>query len=164
MQTNRNHKIHSHFGANDYYQYYRQQGGTVSRSQFGIILKSINLIIADKILEGYSFKMPSRMGILAVTKKKEYVGFKEGKAVTNRPIDYRATLDLWEKNPQAKEERKLVRFINKHTNGWIYKVSYNKYYANYKNKTTFSLQINRKIKRQLAKNIFGGFQIDELVK
>lgn len=160
----RNHRIHSHFGANEYYIYYKRNGGNLTRRQFGNILRSINLKIADKILEGYSFKMPSRMGILAVTRKKEFVGFKDGKAITNRPIDYRATNELWNNNPEAKAQGKLVRFLNKHTNGWIYKVAYNKYYANYKNKSVYSLQINREIKRQLAKNIFNGFQLDELVK
>ena len=159
----RNHVIHSHFGANDFYRYYKNNGGTLSRLAFGNILKSINLKLADKILEGYSFKMPSRMGILAVTRKKEFVGFKDGKAITNRPIDYYSTIKLWNENPEAKAQGKLVRFLNKHTNGWIYKIAYNKYYANYKNKSVYSLQINRKIKRQLAKNIFSGFQLDELV-
>lgn len=158
----RNHRVHSHFGTNDYFRYYKQNGGTISRREFGDVLKDINLKLADKILEGYSFKMPFRMGILSVTRKKEFIGFKDGKAVTNRPIDYKSTIELWNSNPQAKEDGKLVRFLNKHTNGWIYKINYNKYYANYKNKSVYSLQANRKIKRQLAKNIFSGFQLDEL--
>jgi len=159
----RNHKIHSHFGANDFYRYYVSNGGELSRAAFGRILKKINLALSSKILDGYSFKMPSRMGILSVTRKKEFIGFKDGKAVTNRPIDYKSTIDLWNSNPEAKAEKKLVRFINKHTNGWIYKIAYNKNYANYKNKSVYSLQINRDIKRTLASKIFGGFQLDELV-
>lgn len=159
----RNHKIHSHFGANEFYRYYRQNNGKVTRSEFGSILKSINLKLAEKILEGYSFKLPSRMGIISITKRKEYIGFKDGKAITNRPIDFKSTIELWNTNPQAKEDGKLIRFLNKHTNGWIYKISYNKYYANYKNKSVYALQANRQIKRQLAKNIFNGFELDQLI-
>lgn len=159
----RNHKIHSDFGSGDFYHYYKDNGGELPRSSFGRILKNINLGLAEKILDGYSFKMPFRMGIISVTRKKEFIGYKDGKAVTNRPIDYKSTIEMWNANPGAKEQGKLVRFLNKHTNGWIYKIAYNKVYANYKNKSVFSLQINRKIKRKLAENIFGGFQLDELV-
>lgn len=160
----RNHQIHSHFGSNEFYLYYKKNGGKLSRREFGKVLKSINLKLAAKILEGYSFKMPARMGILTITRKKEFVGFKEGRAITNRPIDYYSTNKLWAENPEAKKQGKLVRFLNKHTNGYIYKVAYNKYYANYKNKAVFSLQVNRAIKRQLARNIFNGFQLDEKIR
>lgn len=158
----RNHKIHSHFGSNDFYSYYKENGGELSRRDFGAILKSINNRISDKILEGYSFKMPFRMGILSITRKKEFVGIKDGKAITNRPIDYKSTIELWNSNPEAKEQKKLVRFLNKHTNGWIYKITYNKHYATYTNKTVYAIHINRKINRALAKKLFNGFQIEQL--
>lgn len=163
-QQTRNHKVHSDFGANEYYVYYVKNGGTLSRRQFGDILKDLNTAIAEKILDGYSFKMPSRMGVLSVTKKKEFVDFKDGKAVTNRPIDFKTTMKLWDENPEAKEQKKLVRFLNKHTNGYIYKIAYNRFYATFKNKSVYSIQVNRYLKRGLAKKIFAGFELDALVE
>jgi hypothetical protein len=164
MTQTRNHKIHSHFGANEYYTFYVKQGGTLSRRQFGEILKDLNYSIGEQILSGYSFKLPCRMGVLAVTKKKEFVDYKEGKAVTNRPIDFKATMEMWEKYPEAKEQKKLVRHLNKHTNGYIYKIAFNRFYATFKNKSVYSVQVNRWIKRGLAKKIFGGFELDALVE
>ncbi len=158
----RNHKIHSHFGANDFYEYYKENEGTLARKDFGAVLKSINLKIAEQILDGYSFKMPFSMGILSLSRRKEFIGYKDGKAVTNRPIDFKSTIELWNSNPEAKEQKKLVRFLNKHTNGWIYKVAYNKHYATYTNKTVYAVQINRTINRTLAKKLFNGFQIEQL--
>lgn len=160
----RNHKVHCSYGANEYYVYYKQHGGQLSRSDFGAVLKDLNLLIADKILEGYYFKMPARMGALAVTKKKEFIAFKEGRAVTNRPIDFPATLKMWEEYPETKETKQLVRHLNKHTNGYIYKVAYNRPYATFKNKSVYNCQINRYMKRKLAKNIFAGFEIEALVQ
>ena len=160
----RNHKIHSHFGANEYYTNYVAQGGTLSRRDFGRILKDLNNAIAEKILEGYSFKMPLRMGVLAVTKKKEFVDFKDGKAVTNRPIDFASTMKLWEEHPEAREQKKYVRYLNKHTNGYIYKIAYNRFYATFRNKAAYSVQVNRGMKRGLAQKIFAGFELDELVE
>lgn len=163
-QQTRNHKVHSDFGANEYYNYYIANGGVLSRRQFGDILKELNTAIAWQILDGYSFKMPSRMGVLAVTKKKEFVDFKDGKAVTNRPIDFASTMKLWEEYPEAKEQKKLVRFLNKHTNGYIYKIAYNRFYATFKNKSAYTVQVNRFLKRGLAKKIFAGFELDALVE
>lgn len=158
------HKIKCSYGANDYYDYYRKHGGLEDRHVFGMVLKDLNLAIAEEILSGYSFKMPSRMGVLAVSKKKEFIAFKEGRAVTNRPIDFPATLKMWAEYPETKEAKQLVRHLNLHTNGYIYKIAYNRSYATFKNKSVYSIQVNRYIKRKLAKNIFAGFEIDELVQ
>jgi len=164
MTQSRTHKIHSDYGANDYFIYYQRNGGTLDRHVFGVVLKDLNLAIAEEILKGYCFKMPSRMGVLVVTKKKEFVSFKDGKAVTNRPIDFPATLKMWEEYPETKEDKKLVRYLNKHTNGYIYKVAYGRAYATFKNKSVYCCQVNRYLKRKLAKNIFAGFEIDALVQ
>ena len=163
VQT-RNHKVDSDFGANEYYTYYVKNGGTLNRTDFGNILKDLNLAIGEKILDGYSFKMPSRMGVLSITKKKEFVDYKDGKAVTNRPINFKATMDLWAEYPEAKEQKKLVRYLNKHSNGYIYKIAFNRFYATFKNKSVYSVQVNRWIKRELARKIFGGFELDALVE
>ncbi len=158
------HHIKSHYGTNDFYRYYVKNGGTLSRGLYGDILRDLNLLIGEQILCGYSFKMPARMGVLAVTKKKEFVDFKDGRAVTNRPIDFKSTLEMWEKYPETKEQKKLVRFLNRHTNGYIYKIAYNRHYATFKNKSVFSFQINRWLKRGLAKKIFAGLELDQLVE
>lgn len=163
-QQTRNHKIKSHYGANEYFIDYKKNGGTVDRRTFGIVLESINSKIGEEILNGYSFKIPSRLGVLAVTKKKEFIVLNdEGKVVTNRPVDFKSTMELWAKDPQAKAEKKLIRFLNKHTGGYIFSFRFNKSYATFKNKTVYNLNINRELKRTLAKRIFNGFDINELV-
>lgn len=160
----RNHKVHSHFGTDEYYRYYVKNGGKLPRGLFGEILRDMNLLIANKILEGYSFKMPSRMGVLSVTKTKAFLNYEDGEVKTNRPIDFKSTMDLWEKNPDAKAQKKLVRFLNKHTNDYIYKIYYNRFFATFRNKSVYSIQVNRWMKRELAKRIFAGFELDALVE
>lgn len=159
----RNHKVKSHFGVVNYYTYYVDNGGTLTRTQFSNILRNINKAVSEKVLDGYVFKMPSRLGIIKLSKKKEWVGMKDGKAVTNRPIDYRATKILWDSDPEAKEQKKLVRFINKHTGGWIYKIMWDRFTANFVNKAVYTMQVNRTLKRELAKRIFEGFTIENAV-
>ena len=160
----RTHKVHSHFGSDEYYRYYVKNGGILPRGLFGEILREMNLKIADKILDGYSFKMPARMGVLCVTKSKAFLNYEDGEVKTNRPIDFKSTLDLWEKNPEAKAQKKLVRFLNKHTNDYIYRIYFNRFFATFKNKSVYSLQVNRWMKRELAKRIFAGFELDALVE
>ena len=71
---------------------------------------------------------------------------------------------MWKDFPETKDDGQLVRFLNKHTNGYIYKVAYNRGYATFKNKSVYSCQVNRYVKRKLAKNIFAGFELDALVQ
>jgi len=160
----RNHRIHCQYGANEYFAYYKKHGGELDRHQFGCILKDLNLAIAEQILSGYAFKMPSRMGALAITKRKEVVTIKDGKVVTNKRIDFPATLKMWEEYPETKEAKQVVRFLNKHTQGYIYSIAYNRAYATFRNKSVYCVQVNRYIKRKLAKNLFAGFEIDALVE
>lgn len=164
LEDKRVHKIHCQYGANEYFAYYKKHGGELDRHQFGCILKDLNLAIAEQILTGYAFKMPSRMGALAITKRKEVVTIKDGRVVTNKRIDFPATLKMWEEYPETKEAKQVVRFLNKHTQGYIYSIAYNRAYATFKNKSVYCVQVNRYIKRKLAKNLFAGFEIDALVE
>jgi len=157
------HRVHCQYGANEYFAYYKKHGGELDRHQFGCILKDLNLAIAEQILSGYAFKMPSRMGILAVTRRKEVVTIKDGKVVTNKRIDFPATLKMWEEYPETKEAKQVVRFLNKHTNGYIYSIAYNRSHATFRNKSVYCIQVNRYIKRKLAKKLFNGFELEALI-
>ena len=164
LEDKRTHHVHCQYGANEYFAYYKKHGGTLDRHQFGCILKDLNLAIAEQILSGYAFKMPARMGALVLTKRKEIVTIKDGKVVTNKRIDFKETLKMWAEFPETKEAKQVVRYLNKHTNGYIYSIAYNRGYATFTNKSVYSVQVNRYIKRKLAKNLFAGFEIEALVE
>ena len=85
--------------------------------------------INDKLLEGDIIDLPFRLGRLAITGRKMKI--KEGKPIA-KP-NWKATKELWKRDEQARKEKKLVYFLNTHTNNINYRydwITFNKYLIN----------------------------------
>jgi hypothetical protein len=150
----RKHKILSDYGTADYYKYYKDKGGSLNYSTYTKILRRFNILVGELIVNNeYNYKLPARLGILSVRKIKTYVKFVDGKVKTNLPINHKETNELWAVDPVAKAERRRVYIENKHSNGYKYKFTYDKLYANYTNKTVYFMQFNRQLKRKLKEYI-----------
>lgn len=111
----------------------------VDYSTFSTVLDLFNLKIRELILkESFDFNMPYRMGMLGIRKKKLTPWIdKEGKLVNPLPIDWKATNALWDADPIAKQQKKLVRHYNKHTKGYVAKWYYTTRHATYKWKLAY---------------------------
>ena len=156
MQT-RIHKIHSDYKMVDYYKHYKSTGGKLTSKQFGAILKDVMGTLGGMLItEGFNWRLPSGLGKLRIFKRLTCTSFKDGKLITNRAIDFKATNDLWEVNEDAKKNKTLVYHDNYHSDGFVYNIRYIKKGANYKNKGVYSLQVSRTLKRMLASRIKAG--------
>ena len=89
------------------------------------------------------------MGKLEVRKYEPYVKLINNKVVTNRPIDWDKTLELWYNNKEAKDKKLLI----KSTPQYIFLIRYNKGNAEYINKSVFTFNISRTVKLLLKDNI-----------
>lgn len=121
-------------------------------SIYSEILDEINSHIKDLILnERFNFIMPYRMGELEIkkTKPEPYID-EEGNLINTLPIDWKATKDLWEIDKVAKANKKLVRHLNKHTQGYVAKVCYNVSQATYSYKKVYKFIPTRTFVRTLA--------------
>jgi len=126
----------------------------VSLTLFSKILKDFYKGISEEILKGYYFPLFSRMGNISIRKMK--LTFKvddTGELITNAPIDWKSTLDLWQEDEDAKNQKILVRHINTHSNGYIYRWFYDRGLANFRNKTKYAFIPSRENQRNLAKLI-----------
>lgn len=159
MTEKRAHKIKGSYGIVDYYKHYNANYKyKVDAALYKAIVKDVNneffLLIAD---EGYELKLPRRMGIIYLSKQKTRVWMDDdGKVKTNRPINYKATNDLWKANPEAKQNKVIIRHENKHTDGYVFRVRYKKSAANYKNKSAYFIRPHRHVTERLCKNIRDG--------
>jgi len=151
LKEHRQHKIFSDYGINDYYLYYKSKGGTYDKNIFNKVLRVFNKGLYPILCTfNYDYKLPKRMGILQVIQRETYVLLDDnGEIKTNRPVDFKATLDMWEKDPQSKEDKLVVR----HENKYVFSVNYCKRLANYKNKSLYSVNINRELKQYLTSQI-----------
>lgn len=150
----RKHKISGSFGVYDSYKHIRKNkwkdiGHPVSEHNFYAIIRTINKHLASSLSFGQDVQLPHQMGRLELRKYDASINIKNGKVVTNLPVDWGRTLKLWEEDEEAYKERTLVKMEEKE----IYKVYYNRGKATYINKGFFDFHPNRILKKQLKENI-----------
>lgn len=152
----RHHRIKAHFGIGDYHKFFLKENDCeISRADFGSILKDYNGFIRDNISKrGLPYNLPSRMGVIELRKKKAGVSVNEDGSIKNTmAIDWRRTRQLWEESAEAREKKIKRRFVNEHSDGFVFKIAYLRSDALYANKTIYRLRLNRLMKRQLSKSI-----------
>lgn len=157
VEESRVHKISNSYGVYDAYKYIRKNkwfdiGHSVTEHQFYSIIRGINNLLADSMLEGKDIHLPYKMGVLEVRKYDAKISFVDGKLKTNLPVDWDKTLKLWSEDEKAYEERTLIKMEEKE----IFKVYYNKFRADYNNKSFYEFAINRDLKKRLKQRIKSG--------
>lgn len=154
VSNNRIHKVTNSYGSKDAFKYYRKTKPLDSKyvltdCQYLKIIRLINNLLKQKLINGEDVLLPEKMGRLELRKYKNKIEFKDGKLKTNLPINWDATLKLWYDSSQCKTKKQLVRQEIKET----FRVFYNKTKANYNNKSFYKFTTNRDIKIGLKNNI-----------
>jgi len=156
-------RIKIHYGIGDYYDYYIKQFSVkgvdnesnpfvVDKNLYKKVIEAYHKEVKRLIIEeGYDFKIPYELGMLGLRKFKPTVKLdSKGNLINRLPVDLKSTMDLWKKDDNARENKVLVRFTNKHTNGYVFTVHYfKKYKARFKNKTLYSFETVRSFKKQV---------------
>ena len=124
-------------------------GQPITEKEFGVIIKTINSYLRDQLVQGKDVVLPARMGTLEIRKFEAKLSFKDGKVVTNLPINWKRTLDLWYEDDDAKESKTLIRQEDRTRFG----VHYDKSSANYNNKVFYKFIPGRSVKLGLKENI-----------
>jgi hypothetical protein len=161
MTSNRNHKVKCHYGANDFYRHYKKTYNEVDRTVFGKIITEFNQGIGQLIIgEGLEYRLPKLGFELILRKDKRRPRIKDGKLLNNIPPDWQATKKLWERDPEAKEKKLLVRYNNSHTSGFIYRIYFKKFNARLQIRSVYKFRVNRDLKRDIAKKLSNSENLD----
>lgn len=154
----RKHKIRGSLGVYDAYKYYRKNKPkgheyVLTESQYFSIIRQVNILLADKLINGDEVTLPYKMGRLELRKTASYIRLDaKGNLITNLPIDWDKTIKLWYEDEQAYKDRTLVKVEERE----IFKIYYNRGLANYNNKSYYEFDINRDIKKRLKQRIKEG--------
>lgn len=150
--------IPTHYGMNDYYKYYvKNSNNPVDKATYNKVISLFNLEIIDKILNQYKvYTIPYLRLKIGVRKSKPKIRYKDGIVVNGNPVDWVTTNKLWKENEEAKNAKVLVRFTNKLTFGYVFRIYALKFAARFKNKSVFRFKTNRKFQRELSKRIKDG--------
>lgn len=156
LNAPRNHSVKGSIGVLHYHRYYkRNYKNPLKLSLYRKVLRSINSKVANKISDDcYDFKMPKRMGIIKIRKFEKKIAIDENGKVRHKfAPNWKATRELWNNNKEAELAKKIIFYENEHSNGYTYRIIYDKYSSNYKNKSLYRFQPNRGLTRRLSKNI-----------
>ena len=134
----------------DSYKLYKQsENNIVELKKYIIYANEFNKFLIDKVLNGDEVTLPARFGTLSIIGKKENIKFDENGKVKGLAPDWVKTKELWNNNPKAKEEKKLLYHTNSHTDNTRYKVFWSKQRILIQNKILYSLRITRTNKRNI---------------
>lgn len=158
--------IRNSLGVYDAYKQYRKtkpkdKKYILSESQYFSIIRRINLLLAEELINNSEVTLPCRMGTIELRKFESTFRIdKNGKVKTNLPIDWNRTLELWYEDKEAYENRTLVKMEEKE----IFKIYYNKLNANYENRAFYEFVFNKDLKQKLKHKIRQGLVDAYLLK
>ena len=104
VTSNRKSKISNSIGMNEAYRFYKKNCGKLTSQEFRKSIHLINLALQESIARGEDLTIPQKMGELQLRKFNTNIDFKDGKLITNLPIDWKRTLELWSEDKQAEKE------------------------------------------------------------
>lgn len=150
-------KVRDSIGVYDIYKKIRKNhwydiGRPLKEKEFYSIIRGINRLLAEEIVQGHTVSFPHHMGWMELRKYKAGAFIEDGKLKITYPIDWDSTLKLWSSDAEAHQKKIMLR----HSNEWVYHVKYNKHFAMYENKIFYQFALNTFIKRALSENIKQG--------
>jgi hypothetical protein len=157
IKSPRKHKATNSYGVYDAYKYYRKNKPKdkqyiLTESQYFTIIRKINNLLIESLLEGNDIILPSRLGKIELRKYKAKVIWDGKQVKTNLPIDWDKTLKLWYEDIESYKNKVLIKMEEKN----LYKLCYNKRSAEYINKSFYQFNFNREFKIKLKNKIKEG--------
>lgn len=143
------HKITASLGMREAFRYYTKKSKVLDEKDFRRVIRYINSILQESLALGEDINLPCRMGKLELRKFKTSVSFRDNKMITNLPIDWDETLNLWYEDVESFKNKRKVRMEVPE----VFRVYYKKSTANYNNKSFFTFKVNRDLKQKLKTNI-----------
>ena len=161
-RTKKKAKVNGSWGVYDAYKTIRKNGWydigrPLGEHEFYSIIRGVNKLFAKELSEGNTFTLPSRMGVLELHKFPTGVSLVDGKLRNTYAINWADTIKLWYEDEEARNNKTLLRRQGE----FGFTVRYNKFKANYENRSFYEFALNRFIKKALMDNVQKG-KIDSL--
>lgn len=114
-------------GMKDAYRLYKKElTNTVGRNTFMQLVSGFNDFVRNKIIEGHHVSFPEKVGSMYIMGSPVHPKVDEWGKIRGLSVDWKATKEMWSRDPQKKEEKKVIYHFNEHTNGIRYRVRWSK--------------------------------------
>jgi len=146
-------------GAPEFLRYYKIAAkNPVDEKRFRAISGAFNRYLMDRVLDGDSITLPSKLGPISLQSFKPTIKIEDDGSIKGLAPDWVKTKALWDRNPTAKENKKLVYHANEHTDGERIKYRWQKMLVNVANKKYYTFKASRNNKRLASAKIKEGCQ------
>jgi len=160
-------KIKGDYKSIDLYNYYKsliEKGSKydIKQKLFSSIIKDFNETLYQReiVLNNHEFTIPCRLGTLRIKQfKRRYKIDENNKLISKLACNYKATKELWAKNPKAKEDKKLIFHENSHSDGYEFRCHWSKKKSNTPCKSFYQFIPCRTNKRFISECIKKGINL-----
>lgn len=133
------------YGVYDVYKWLRKNkwldiGRPLKEAEFYRIIRRYHELLGEVILSGVSVYLPARMGMIELRRKPRIVSLIDGKVVTNLPIDWNSTINLWYEDEECRNNHVI---LHKEKEGDMHNLVYSNFESNYPNKSFFEMRFGR---------------------
>ena len=148
-------KIKTHYGIRDYYKHYKSTcEDPVDYKTYSKVISEFNESVIHEILNSsQEYNIPHLDLVISIRKDERKPKIKDGKLYNNSPVDWYRTNRLWDRDPEAKEKKILVRYLNTHTSGFVFRIYCKKFSSRLKNKSFYKFKPSRNFQRKLSERI-----------
>jgi hypothetical protein len=147
-------KVTVDYGRADVFKSFKKDENTpdLDRSTHSKVLNEFNKEVSRLILEeAFEFLLPARVGTLRIKKYKPKIFNKDGSLKKDKlNPNWKKTNELWNKDPEAKAQKKLVYHTNEHSDGYEYKWHFSNYRSMCENKSAYCFIPTRTNKRAIT--------------
>jgi len=117
-----------------------------TEKEFGIVVKTLNRALRDRLLEGRVVRFPKNLGKLELLKVPLQVKLIDGKLKVPYAVDWGETLHLWHEDKEAEKEKRVIYRQREE----MIIIRYNKKYAVFNNKSFYSFIPTRDLKKEVS--------------
>lgn len=149
-------RITKDYGMSDYYDYFKNNySQNISRAMYNKVVSEIMENIVETMLNNELdvLTLPKLQFHISILKYKGKARIDNGKLINSTPVDWKTTNELWEQNPEMKEKKIRVRYVNNHSSKWVFRIKMRKYASTFRNKKYYNFKACRSFQRALAKRI-----------
>ena len=125
-----------------------------------IAIRIVNHFLSELIryiLDGHTVGLPQELGYLRIVSKDVPLDL-DGK---NNVVNWKATKELWESNPEAKENKTRIFYLNEHTGLKYYKYHWTLKNSKWPMKTFYCLKPSKVIKKKLYNAVISGKEYEQ---
>ncbi len=144
------------YNSRDSYVIYKNlSDNPINIAQYVQIVNQFMKFLINRLFEKGQISLPEKLGNLQIVGKKVKVKIEDGQIKGLAP-DWVKTKELWENDPEAKQNKQLVYHFNEQTNGVRYRFFWSKNRVLVSNKTLYNIKMTRTNKRTLSQLVKNG--------